>query len=306
MINKDKKIELSSFDFENMKSISCSSNSNSSLQFCSSDNEMGKPGTVKAMIIKFNKDDDIKNPSSSQLHRRNTLPSCTDLSHLVLKYTAATRHNSSESFDSNNEKKLTLDSEISKNETSIRNSNMDDTVESFKIENNFSRNCLFRKSLPSSALRKYMRNEGSQNVNSTKTDKEHKKNGNVVHSNPLSCMQRKLSLPLQKKFVYKKPDIPAVLLKKQDENNRNKLYKECSNANEVVYNNLGLNKKNAHFDIIKRSSSPSLVRMSSRVFNTRCGNNCHFCKLVDLWLVFWHMEFSKKSAVEREYESNYF
>jgi len=179
-----------------------------------------------------------------------------------------------------------------------------------------------RKSLPSGALKSYMR--GTQNF-LRRTDKlsvQDEKNNLVKSSSarPQSPQQptsrvfqrnspsRTPSPKPQKKLVIQKPSIPHVLLKNASKNtitinsNRNSNKDKCQTAGNSMSIKLAANanKVENKTDIQYKQEKETQLncfsppRWSASNAEVRCEEDCRLCSLVDLWFAIWHVEFNKK------------
>lgn len=186
------------------------------------------------------------------------------------------------------------------------------------------RGTVARKSLPSGALKSYMR--GTQNYlrRTGKVTVENEKNNLVKNSSitPQSPLQSKSSRILQrnspsrtpspkpqKKVVSQKPSIPHILLKNASKNtltiNSNM---DSNKGKSQTASNSTTNKISANANKIESNIDFQYNQEKEKQLNCfsppkwsalckaeiRCEEHCRLCSLVDLWFAIWHLEFNKK------------
>jgi len=185
------------------------------------------------------------------------------------------------------------------------------------------RETVARKSLPTGALKSYMR--GTQNyLRRTGKVTVENENNNLVKSpstTPQSPQQPRSPRILQrnstsrtpspkphKKVVSQKPSIPHVLLKNASRNtvainsNMNSNKDKCQTAGNSTTNKISANanKVESNTDVQYKQEKENHLncfsppKWSACKAEIRCEEDCRLCSLVDLWFTIWHVEFNKK------------
>lgn len=273
-----------------------------------------KASVVQKMVRKFTHGGLKQMPL---LVRRNTVASCSNVAndvktgkqqnHViwddeVTGEDAATDHEFSSLMERVNDIKLeesaTYRKFLSQNDTSSLN-----------------RGSAARMSLPSGALKSYMRSTKASVMktreNSPPCNVEVGKNMLTNKGSPdlqaLTSSTKKTilckgkcrnSIPegseglLKRKGVVVKPNIPPVLLK-----GINKLQQQASTPvtkQSIEGNLLALSDGNTASAESKRKPEEMATSLPHHLLRGQCHVNCSHCSLVDLWFTIWHVEFHKK------------
>lgn len=187
-----------------------------------------------------------------------------------------------------------------------------------------SRGSASRMSLPSGALKSYMRStkasvmktregsppcavetnknqpasRGSQNSQaSTGDSKRPSSSKGKTHTPPPEGTD---GLP-RRKGVVVKPNIPPVLLKginrMQKPASSSQATDNCSEGRSTVPTTVSTEKENLSIcskTESKEKSQEVAASLPHHLLSGQCQDNCSQCSLVDLWFTIWHVEFHKK------------